>query len=238
MSILNNFKRLFFYRQHPETALRYLPIVDLIKKNHWENLKILEVGSGSYGIAPYFKKQIVGLDTTFSEPKYDLLKQVKASGDKIPFKDNQFDLVILSDVLEHIPQERRTKTINESIRVASKAVIISGPFGKQAAAQDKKLAEYSLKKLGNMHPYFKDHLEYGLPEVEDLISLKNKKIKEIKKIGEFLNLKVREGIMKIFITTNPLQYYFYLKGLMCLVPIFRRFNRKPCYRTLIIFKLQ
>lgn len=53
---------------HPEAALRYLPIVDLLKKERLENSKILEIGSGSYGITPYLKKEVVGIDMSFDEP--------------------------------------------------------------------------------------------------------------------------------------------------------------------------
>lgn len=240
MNIPKRIKKLIYYRQHPETALRYLPIVELIKKLKLTNSKILEVGSGSYGISPYLKKHIVGVDTSFDEPEYPLLRQVKASGAKIPFKSKKFDLVILSDVLEHIPVKFRTDTLNESIRVAKHFLIISGPFGEEAAEQDKRLAKHSFNRTGKMHPFFEEHLKLGLPEVEDVIKIlkQNKRVLNIEIYDGFLNLGVREKLMKIYITNNKLVYYFYLKGLMPLVPILRLFNKKPTYRTLLCIKLK
>lgn len=240
MNMLNDFKKLIYYRQHPETALRYSPIISLIKKLKLTNSKILEVGSGSYGIAPYLKKQIIGVDTNFSEPEYPLLKQIKASGSKIPFKNKKFDLVILSDVLEHIPAKNREQILNESIRVARKYLIISGPFGKDAALQDKKLAEYSLKKTGVIHPFFKEHLEYGLPEVETIVKQlkKNKHVISVTIVGEYFNLDVREKLMKLFINKKRLVFYFYLKGLMPLVPLLKKMNKKPTYRTVLMITLK
>jgi predicted SAM-dependent methyltransferase len=240
MNILSNLKKLVFYRQHPETALRYLPIVDLLRKERLDGSKILEVGSGSYGIAPYLKKEITGVDTSFDEPEYPLLKQVKSSGEKIPFEANSFDVVILSDVLEHIPKAKRESVLNESIRVSKKLVIVSGPFGKDAATQDKKLADYSMKTLKKMHPYFEDHLKFGLPEIQDIeeISNKNKKVEKTVVVGHFLNLNVREWLMKYFITDNKLTFYFYLKGLMLVVPILKKMNNAPTYRCLIKIKLK
>lgn len=236
MNILSKIKETFFFRQHPETALRYLPIVELLKKLNSVNSNILEVGSGSYGITPYLKRGVTGVDTDFSEPEYPLLKQVESSGEKLPFKDNQFEVVILSDVLEHIPKTRRKNVLNESIRVASKYVIVSGPFGKDSFAQDKKLASYSRNKTGKTHPFFEEHLKNGLPEIKDIQNLleKNKKVTSIDVVGQYLNLSIREKIMKIFISNNRLQYYFYLKGLMPLVPLLRRLNTPPCYRTIIL----
>jgi hypothetical protein len=43
----------------------------------------------------------------------------------LPFADNQFDLVVCSETLEHVPEH--TKAISELIRVASKAVVITVP---------------------------------------------------------------------------------------------------------------
>lgn len=240
MNMLGRIRKIIYYRQHPETALRYLPMVALIKKLKLTNSKILEVGSGSYGIAPYLKKTIIGVDTSFDEPEFPLLKQVKASGSRIPFKSKKFDLVILSDVLEHIPAKFRANTLDESIRVAKHYIMISGPFGKEAALQDKELADYSLKTTGKMHPFFKDHLEYGLPEVEDIFQMvkKNRRVKNIEIKGEYLNLKLREKLMKLFITNNEVVFYFYLKGLMPIVPFFKNMNKKPTYRTLILLRLK
>lgn len=240
MNILDRLKRLFYYRQHPEAALRYLPIVSLLERHNWQKEKILEVGSGSYGIAPYLKKRITGVDTSFGEPEFRFLKQVYGSADKLPFKSKKFDVVILSDVLEHLPKKIRKKSILEAVRVAKKAVIISGPFGIKAAKQDKELADYSLNKIGKMHPFFIDHLENGLPEVSDIYAVlsPNKRVLGIELVGRYFNLKVRRWLMTFFITNNKLVYYFYLKGLMPLVPFLRFLNMEPTYRKLLLARLK
>lgn len=239
MNILNEIKKSFFYRQHPDTALRYLPMVEILKKNKWENLNILEVGSGSYGIAPYLKKMITGVDLLFDEPNLPLLRQVRGSAVKLPFDDNQFDVVLLSDVLEHLPRVQRKKVMAEAVRVGTKAVIVGGPFGEEAARQDRELAQYSKEKLGRMHKFFIDHLKFGLPEIGDIKRYlkNNSKVKKIQVQGYYLNLNVRNWIMEFFISENKLSYYFYLKGLMFLIPVIRHLNQKPCYRALILVTL-
>lgn len=240
MNIPESIKKLIYYRQHPEAALRYLPIVDTIKRLNLSDSKILEVGSGSYGITPYLKRKVTGLDSDFSEPNYQLLEQINGSAVSLPFKNNQFEIVILSDVLEHIPDVYRNKTVTEAVRVSDKFVVISGPFGKEAAGQDLKFYNFSKKHLKQTHIFLKEHVELGLPELKDITGILegNNKVKKIEKIGEYLNLNVREFIMKIFLTDNKLVYYFYLKGLMPFIPILRRLNHKPCYRTLLLIHLR
>lgn len=239
MSVKNLLRKHLFLRQHPDAALRYLPLVELLKNVNLQDSKILEVGSGSYGITPYLKKEVIGLDVAFDEPEFSLLRRISGTAVNLPFKDSQFDVVILSDVLEHMPKAKRKKALYESVRVAKRMVIISGPIGQKSLEQDKKLAAYSEKILGDKHKFFDEHLRFGLPAIDEIDKYlnENPKVKEVKVIGEYLNLKVREILMKFFITKNKPLYYFYLKGLMLFIPILRYLNMRPCYRTLIIARL-
>lgn len=225
--------RHLFFRQHPDTTLRYLPIVALLKKMGWEKSSLLEIGSGSYGIAPYLKRPIVGVDTSFSEPEYPLLRQITGSALALPFPKNYFDVCVFSDVLEHLPVPARIKAISESLRVAKKAVIISGPFGKAAFQQDRRLAQYS------SHPFFKEHLANGLPETQDLINQISAiaGVQSVSVVAHTLNLAVRELIMRLYLS-GKVGYYIYLKGLMFLVPILKHFNFPPCYRAIILITKQ
>ncbi len=236
----NLIEKLLFYRQHPETALRYLPVVELITKKRWKNLNLLEVGSGVDGIAPYLKRPITGLDVDFSGDKNPYLKQVKGSAINIPFEDKFFDLILLSDVLEHIEDSQRKVSLKEAIRVSKKAVIIIGPFGKEAFKQDQELVAYLLQKKIKPHYFLEEHIKYGLPDLEKTIKIieKDPKVKSVKIIGSYFNLTVRKMLMKIALSGNKLLFYFYLKPLMLMVPLLRILNFKPCYRVLILVTLR
>ncbi len=230
--IISSVKRKIYYRQHPEAAIRYSPIVALIKTNGWQTKKILEVGSGSYGIAPYLKKPVTGLDMDFSEPKYNLLKQVSGKGEHLPFTDNSFDITILSDVLEHIPSKIRNKVITEAIRVSKLGVIISGPFGAKAFAQDKRLSKVI------DHHFIKEHLKFRLPHESDIKNFVDKKVLSVDKIGNFFNLGIRYFVMRLWASKNKIFYYTYLKGLMPLTPLLSRCNWPPTYRTIFLLRLR
>lgn len=46
---------------------------------------------------------------------------------KLPFKDNEFDMVLCTEILEHVPFEQASKVIMEALRVAKNKVIITIP---------------------------------------------------------------------------------------------------------------
>ncbi|GIW64250.1 MAG: hypothetical protein KatS3mg092_0183 [Patescibacteria group bacterium] len=75
----------------------------------------------------FFGVDAKGID--FSQTAYELApKDVKpyiilADASKLPFKDNEFDLVFSHDLLEKLDYEKIKKTISESIRVSKKYIV-------------------------------------------------------------------------------------------------------------------
>ncbi|MDD5133565.1 MAG: methyltransferase domain-containing protein [Candidatus Nanoarchaeia archaeon] len=73
---------------------------------------------------------------------------------KLPYKDNSFDTVILSDVIEHI--EDWQKALTESIRVSSKKVIITVPAYQWLWSNyDKSLGHYRRYSSKDIKEFFK-----------------------------------------------------------------------------------
>lgn len=230
-------KILPFYRWHPEVAIRYLPIVDEIKK--MGSVTILEVGSGGLGIAPYLNWEVTGVDSDFSGPTHPLLKRIKGTGEKLPFTDKSFAVVISVDTLEHVPQKNREKVIAEMIRVAQKEVIIATPSGSQSIEQDKQMSETYKRKFGQEFPFWKEHLENGLPEEKEIVDILQKLIGSKAKIhveGNE-NLSVRQFLMTGWMTKNVLANIFYRKVLLVLIPIFQLVNSGPFYRKIFYARI-
>ena len=56
------------------------------------------------------------------------LEIVEGSADQLPFADDQFDVVMANEVLEHLPWGVFEKTISEMTRVARVCVLITTPY--------------------------------------------------------------------------------------------------------------
>ena len=115
--------------------------IDIIKKFILDDVEsILDAGCGNGAIA----NSLVGFDVTAMDRSVEALKYVKnakkiqGSLDNIPFKDNSFDLVICSDVLEHLPEDTYKKTIAELKRVSKKYILIISPNNEDLCANQSK----------------------------------------------------------------------------------------------------
>ena len=77
-----------------------------------KNAKILNVGCGTGGMIPLFEQygDVVNIDVSDEALKY--CKQLgfrnlkKYNGTTVPFKDSSYDLVVATDVLEHIEDDQ------------------------------------------------------------------------------------------------------------------------------------
>ena len=231
----------FFWGQHPEAALRYIPVVKEIKKRNLENSRILEIGSGSPGIVPYLKKKIDGLDVDFSGPQTKYLRKIKGSANDLPFKKNYYDVSFSVDVLEHLHQKNREQAIYEQFRVARNLSVIVVPCGKNSESQDKILRERWNKLFKKNNQFLDEHIKYGLSEKSEILQfIKNSltRLKRKAKINSYpnLNISVRGILMKTWINRSKLLYYLYLKGFLTLIPILKFCNFGKTYRHVFVIE--
>jgi hypothetical protein len=236
---------------HPKVALRYLPMVDEIlseklktKSEMTDRNEILEIGSGTMGIAPYLGIPVVGVDKEFDGKSCPLLKQVVADGLQLPFADKSFDFVVSSDVTEHIAPTDRKKAIVEWLRVTKKELIIGFPEGEAAEKQDQRLYNEfkKMEKKDTAEFFFKEHLENKLPRIEEVKGLirgymGENNIKGNIRVADNLNLDVRAFLMRGWMTKNIFVDIFFRKIMLLFIPVLRLLNQKPTYRKIIFVKL-
>jgi ubiquinone/menaquinone biosynthesis C-methylase UbiE len=90
---------------------------------------ILDVGCGNGKITNQLldKWQVTGLDISAAALEHVLTPHVQASATHIPFPDQSFDLVISSEMLEHLDDETLTQALQEMQRVSKKYLLLSVP---------------------------------------------------------------------------------------------------------------
>lgn len=105
---------------------------------------LLDVSCGKGAFLDYFKWK--GFDVEGTEFTLKQVNLIRAKGIpcqqvnlndknlKLPYDDNKFDVVILTEVLEHIQYPRTV--INELIRVAKEVVVFTTPAGNSYASPD------------------------------------------------------------------------------------------------------
>lgn len=91
---------------------------------------ILEVGCGDGRIInPLVNKykNVCGLDISQESLKNVKTLKVVGSIEDLPFEDDNFDIVLCCEVLEHLPVEIYEKSLKEIERVAKKYILLSVP---------------------------------------------------------------------------------------------------------------
>jgi len=72
-------------------------------------------------------KRLVGVDRSAAALEHVDTEKVRASLDALPFANREFDAVTCLEVLEHLPQEIYSGTLDEIARVAGRYVLVSVP---------------------------------------------------------------------------------------------------------------
>jgi ubiquinone/menaquinone biosynthesis C-methylase UbiE len=120
-------------KKHKHYCKNYDKITRFISYYHQINLihelnpnKILEIGVGNKTVSDYLKRHEFNIKTCDIDKKLnpDVIGDIR----KLPFKKNAFDLILASEILEHIPYDDVEKALKELHRVTKKYVIISVPY--------------------------------------------------------------------------------------------------------------
>lgn len=229
-----------YRRWHPQIALRYFPIVRFLKRLNVPLLSVLEVGSGSLGIGPYWKGNVTAIDVDFSGPQWKNLQKISGSGIRLPLKNDSVDVALSVDMLEHIRPQDRPQVIAEMIRVSKRAVIMAVPMGKAAQVQDQALHRLYQKKFGKPFKFLAEQVDYGLPTDKQVRHWLHEGARRYeKKIGLRVqgnrNLKLRWWLMQGWMSKNMLTNVFFRKVLLLFLPILKVIDRRPPHYRQMFF---
>lgn len=149
-------------------ALRYERVLRWIAATGAQ--RVLEVGSGASGLAAWWPGPVTGVDLRFDGTPPPNLTTVEGSIFALPFPDRSHELVVCTDVMEHLPADRRAEALAEVLRVSARRAWVSFPCGADAAAADRRIAA-AARRLGRPEPgWLLDHLEHGLPMPDEALA--------------------------------------------------------------------
>jgi SAM-dependent methyltransferase len=89
----------------------------------------------------------------------------------MPFKDGAFDVVVVSDVMEHVPPGQRKQVVAEVLRVARKKVVFGYPCGQAAFELDRKLYRDYLSRDLPPPVWLEEHMLHPFPDEDLLVEL-------------------------------------------------------------------
>jgi len=151
-------------------------VINSYYKNNNAKITVLDVGGKNGRLKEFLdesKFDVVVLDI---DPEPDVREYVVGDARVLPFKPKSFDVVVSSELLEHIPPEDRMKVIKNMIEVGKDLVILAAPFySKEVEEAEIRANEFFKKFFGKDHPWLKEHIENGLPREEDIEEFVKKK---------------------------------------------------------------
>jgi len=91
---------------------------------------ILDVGCGDGRVTRKLSDtyQVVGIDYAFNSVRQLPQRGVRANSAQLPFPDASFDLVLCCELLEHLPGDIFSDTLQELERVARRYILITVPY--------------------------------------------------------------------------------------------------------------
>lgn len=220
-----------------EVALRYLPIVDALRKEPPQGL-VLEVGVNGSGLTTYLPMPVIGVDSRMGSMHTAFVMRIVARGQALPFRSESFDYAVCMDTLEHIDMCERRVVLGELMRVTRRRLYLGCPMGPAAEQQDRMLQREYRQHHTTSFAFLDEHVVNGLPRreviLEDLQELGRQTRRSLQiRCEANLNLLVHRLLLRLWMRTDPVSYV--LHRLAVLLVHFRRWlNVGPCYRQIVV----
>ena len=152
----------------PTYVSRYVILAGIIESYMFhkgnKKLKILEVGGSGSILKQFIDVDLSIIDILPNVEKVD--NYTEGSALAMPFADNSFDIVLSSDVLEHIPKDDRTAFLKEISRVTKDLAVVANPFNLLGVrAAEISANDFYKKMTGTDHRWLFEHLLDELPNL-------------------------------------------------------------------------
>jgi ubiquinone/menaquinone biosynthesis C-methylase UbiE len=160
------------------------------------------------------------------------MTQLVASAADLPLPDRSFDIVLASDVLEHIPPSLRVQVISETLRVADKLVVFGFPCGKEAHDSDRALRQEYLDKSLPVPVWLEEHMEADFPEPSLFSNLPGWKVEQFSNESlSFHQWMMRREMNRLFVRVTG-KFTRVFPGISELA--LRNMDGNPSYRQIFV----
>ena len=154
-----------------DTRCRNVDVARVLKSMIGTDTTILDAGCGNHGLAAFMPTaNITGVDILPASEVDPSLKYIHASILDLPFDDGSFDIAVSVDVLEHLPVDLRESAVQQMVRVARKAIVITFPGGDYARKIDDAFADELQHRNMPLPEWLEEHLRDSYPESHDIAS--------------------------------------------------------------------
>jgi SAM-dependent methyltransferase len=200
---------------------------------------ILDAGCGEYGLAAFMPRaDITSVDILPAESVDARLKYQHGSILGLSFEKGSFDVAVSVDVLEHLPENLRTKAVDELVRVARRAVVIACPAGRAAREMDERFAG-KLTAAGDPLPdWLKEHLQQAYPETDAIIeAIESAAVKTGRKTAISVSFSEPLSVAQFLRTWSLSSKYGYLAANLLagiFQPLMPRAAVEEAYRSIIL----
>lgn len=222
---------------NPDVAMRYLPVVSILDERGIRE-GIVELGSGASGIGPYLRRRFLGIDTADFRPRNDFLCPVAGSVIETPLRTGSCAAVISVDMLEHVPAELRRSAVDEMVRITRSTLVVAVPAGERSVQHDRAMAEAFRARRGVDHQFFLEHVEEGLPSIEEIREIVQASVDATGRRAEIsvrpnANLTVRTFVIRRWIRRGLLDRVAWV-AMTWSARWLARCNAEPTYRQIIV----
>jgi SAM-dependent methyltransferase len=151
------------HRPHraPHHIPRYAPVQRLLRELP-PGARVLEVGSGSEGLATWWKHPFVGVDIKFEFRRPPNMLSVQGDAAHLPFADDTFDLVVCVAVLLHMEGVATVEAVCHEIgRVTRGKAVVVTPAGVPAHESDLRMLAWLRRSEIDIGQWFSDQVSRG-----------------------------------------------------------------------------